>query len=69
MCQGAGGPNHYPLCRPVYMLGLDACLYVKIFTKFLADYSVHNYTHHQELMKSVVVEMSLQSHGYDCGMV
>jgi hypothetical protein len=51
------------------MLGLDACLYVKTFTKILADYSVHNYTHHQELMKSVVVEMSLQSHGYDCGMV
>jgi hypothetical protein len=23
--QGAGGPNHYPLCRPLY--GLDDCLY------------------------------------------
>ncbi len=25
--EGAGGSNHYPLCRPVYTLGLDACLY------------------------------------------
>ncbi len=25
--QGAGGPNHYPLCWHLYVLGLDACLY------------------------------------------
>jgi hypothetical protein len=26
--QGAGGGvNHYPQCRPLYALGLDACLY------------------------------------------
>jgi hypothetical protein len=23
--QVAGGPNHYPLCGPLYDLGLDAC--------------------------------------------
>jgi hypothetical protein len=25
--QVAGGPNCYPLCGPLYDLGLDACLY------------------------------------------
>jgi hypothetical protein len=25
--QAAGGPNHYPLFRPYYTLGLDSCLY------------------------------------------
>jgi hypothetical protein len=25
--QVAGGPNRYPLCGPLYDLGLDACLY------------------------------------------
>lgn len=24
--QAAGGPNHYPLCRPLYVLSLNACL-------------------------------------------
>jgi hypothetical protein len=24
--QGAEDPNHYPLCRPLYALGLDALL-------------------------------------------
>jgi hypothetical protein len=23
--QGAGGPNHYPLCRTLYAFALDAC--------------------------------------------
>jgi hypothetical protein len=25
--QGAGGPNHYPLYRPLCLLGIDACIY------------------------------------------
>jgi hypothetical protein len=25
--QGAAGCNHYPLYRPLYALGLDACMY------------------------------------------
>jgi hypothetical protein len=25
--QSAGGPNHYPLCRPLDAFGLDAFLY------------------------------------------
>jgi hypothetical protein len=24
--QGAGGPNYYPLCGPLFALGLDSCL-------------------------------------------
>ncbi len=25
--QGAGGPNHYPIYRPLCLLGIDACIY------------------------------------------
>ncbi len=25
--QGSGGPNHYPLYRPLCLLGIDACIY------------------------------------------
>jgi uncharacterized membrane protein len=25
--QGAGGPNHYPISRPLCLLGIDACIY------------------------------------------
>ncbi len=25
--QGPEAPSHYPICRPIYALGLDACLY------------------------------------------
>jgi hypothetical protein len=25
--QGAGGPNHYPIYRPLGLLGIDACIY------------------------------------------
>jgi hypothetical protein len=25
--QGAGGPNHYPIYRPLCLSGIDACIY------------------------------------------
>ncbi len=25
--QGAGGPNDYPIYRPLCLLGIDACIY------------------------------------------
>ncbi len=30
--QSAGGPHHYPLCRCLYVLVLDACLLACIWT-------------------------------------